>query len=488
MPGTLIRTEERSGPARAQVGLEATAFIVGITQRGPVDRAVELANMADYRRHFGGDEPWADGYAQALTYFEEAGGGRVIMGRDVGPNAVVASRILANAAAVNIARVEAANPGAWASRVTTQVIAGRDAGTRTLVVFLDGDEVERFSNFATPADLADALAPDEDGRGGSAWVRGVDLASGSADLLPVIEANPVAFTTAGTDDRAAINDASRVAVADALFTEEYGTGMLVIPGLGVGAGDALDAHLAAHNRIGGFAPPAGSSAQDAIALAAGLPESEYLGVFYPHVYIPITGGRRLIDPQGYVAGVRARSILTAGRGVWDVPAGKPAEARFVRGTEVAIDRATGDALNLANVSAIRRIAGTTRLYGWRSLWVPTAPDDELWYFLKDRDVVNYAAVQVDQLVEDAVFGTIDPDGRFTERLAALVKGVLDPIRQAGGLYSRTDAEGVELDRGYSVSVDPIVGNRVTVRFGLRTSPSAELIEVVITKVGLRAAV
>lgn len=490
MPGTIIRTEGGTGATRLTRGREGTLFLTGLTERGPVGVAVELFSMADAERAFGGYVSWGDVYDQLVAFFGEAEadgvrGARAVVTRVVGVTATNGTRNVQNATAVAVLRLDAASneggvqgvdPGAWSTRVTTQFVNGTDAATqRTLQVYFDGVLKETFRDFTTPAQLA-VMAQ------ASRYVRAVDLASGNADLKPAVDGAPVALS-AGNDQRATVTDANRLTAAG-LATEEFGTGFVAIPGLGSASGALLDAHLKAYNRVGGMSPAAGSNEAAAIAFAAALPKSEYLGVFYPNVIIERGSDKRTISPLGFVAGVRARQALTSG--VWDVPAGEAGVAHTLAGVERVIGRAEGDRLNDARVSAIRVIARTIRLYGWRSLWVPTMPGDDLYYFLKDRDVVNYTAVEIDRELESAVFGTIDDDGRFANEVMARVIGVLDPIRTANGLAPRAGTIDDD-DRGYGVSIDPVVANRVTIRYWLRTSPTAEVIEAVVTKVGLRSA-
>ena len=68
-------------------------------------------------------------------------------------------------------------------------------------------------------------------------------------------------------------------------------------------------------------------------------------------------------------------------------------------------------LDAGNVSAIRTILGTTRLYGWRSL----STDAQNYKLLIGRDVLNYLAVEGARLLEPYVFATID--GRAVLELA-----------------------------------------------------------------------
>ena len=165
-------------------------------------------------------------------------------------------------------------------------------------------------------------------------------------------------------------------------------------------------------------------------------------------------------------------------------------ARFVVGVERELTRAQGDTLDEGHVSAIRTIAGTTRLYGWRSL----SSDVDNYALLVGRDVLNTTAYEAEARLEPYVFRTIDGKGRLLASVASTLVGILDPMRAAGGLYERT-VDGQQVDPGYSVDVGPTVNtdavlaaNKVAAVVALRVSPVGTLIDLTIVKAGLTATV
>lgn len=505
MPGIDISTSTRSGPASDATDEDATYFVAGLTERGPVDEAVVLRSLTEYVQVFGDRVSYGTLYDDLRTHFEE-GGVRAAVARTVGAGATVGLLALKDGSAgagLNTLRIDARNPGAHSTRLTVEVLAGAIANTFTLVIRYDGVVVETWRDLASPA-AADAALDI------SRWVRAVDL--GSATAAPGNNPRVLAATalSAGTDDRASVVAATHVA-ALARFDEDgvdptgrqvaLGTGIVAIPGQPSSAvAVGLAAHAASHSRIAITAVAVAASqaaaiaaagvATDAIVAAGGEPQTT--GLAWPGVKIPDVGGVvRTITPEGYVAACRARAVAgdpSAGvpaEGPWRAPAGELAEARFILGPEVQVDRAAGDLLDAARVSAIRPIAGGTRLYGWRSL----STDEANWRLLTSRDVLNKIEIDAGAVLEGFVFRTIDADERLLAQVNAALVGVLDPMAVAGGLFPRDDDDGYSVDTGPSINtLQSLQANQLGAEIAARPSPTAELIKLSIVKAALTAAV
>lgn len=485
MPGVIIRTATRSGPSTPAVPESGRYFVAGQFERGRTDRAELVRSLAELEVKFGGRVPYGSAYDDLRTYFEE-GGAEAYVTRVVGPAATAGTLTLA-AAVGNALTITANSPGAWSSDVTVAVEAGSQAGTFRVVV--DGPlayDTETYDNLATSADAAAAI------NARSAYVTAVDAGGG----VPSVAA--ATALSAGVDDREAIT-ATMMGNALDVFGSELGAGAVAIPGYAHSlVGDALIGHASSNRRLALLAPAIGTSEADVIAAADGLigatdangnDVSEFAGLFYPWVRIPTAGGAtKLVSPEGYVAAMRARAHGEAGP--WRAPAGEVAVARFVTGVETELTREQGDALDEAHVSAIRTIAGTVRLYGWRSL----STDEDNYALLTGRDVLNTVAVEAERRLERFVFQPIDSGGRLLASVAAELVGIVDPYRAAGGLYARV-VNGEQLDPGYSVDVGPTVNTEAVLRnnsvaavLALRVSPVGTLIDLTIVKAGLTASV
>jgi hypothetical protein len=477
MPGVITRTATRSGPVNQPIPASGRYFVAGQFERGPHGIVSRIRSLAELEVIHGGRVAYGAAYDDLRTFFEE-GGTEAYVTRVVGAAATQGTLSLAGEddPAVTITALGA---GAWSTGVTVAVTAGTAEDTVRVVV--EGplpEDTEVYDGLATAADVVAALTR-------SRYVRGTDAGGG----LPVVAA--AAALSAGTDDRASI---TATVMANALdkFGREYGAGAIAIPGYPAAlVGAKLRDHAKATRRLALLAAAVGASDADYRGAADALigADGEYVGLFGPWVRIPAGGtATKLISPEGYVAAARARAHLEAGPS--RAPAGELSVARFVVGVERELTRAQGDSLDEAHVSAIRTIAGTTRLYGWRSL----SPDVENYALLNGRDVLNTVAVAVEERLERFVFRTIDGRGQLLASVYSELVGILEPMRAAGGLFERI-VDGAQLDPGYSVDVGETVNtlavlnaNKIAAVIALRVSPVGSLIDVTIVKAGLTATV
>ncbi len=486
--GVQVRTATRSGSAERYRNPGASYLVAGLVDRGDVAAPIELFSMADYVRLCGPRVTYGTLYDDLLTFFAE-GGSRALVARVVGAGATVGLLSLNDRAGAPLPtlRIDAASPGAWSAGVTVQVENGLLVNTYRLTVRALGYADEVYDNLASPADGVAALAR-------SAHVRGVNL--GSATASPNNNPAVLAATalSAGNDQRASVVAATYV-TALARFTPEWGDGAVAIPGqphASVGAG--LIGHVQAHRRIALLAAPLADSlattqaaAKAFAALGAG---TEHAGLFWPWVSVPDSAGAgaRTISPEGYVAGVRARTIDTTGP--WRAAAGDIARARTVLDVATKVTRAEADAADADGVSVIRH-AGGVRLYGWRSL----SADRVNYWLLSARDLMNRVVVEAETALEGAPFAVIDSKGQVFSRVTGAMIGILEPIRAAGGLYELTNTQGDVVDPGYSVDAGPGINTAATKAAGeihvqvvLRPSPSATLVDLLVIKTPLTGTV
>lgn len=491
MPGVTVRTETRSGPLTPPIPAAGRYFVAGLTERGRTDAAIRVRSIAELEAYTGKRQAYGAVYDDVRTYFEE-GGAEAYVCRVVGTGATLGTFTLVDRATtpLNTLRIDALGAGSWSTRVEVQVLDGGAVNTFTIRVYFDAVLVESFADLDSPAAAAGALLE-------SNYIRGTDL--GAATVAP--NNNPAVRArtalSAGNDQRSTVTAAMVTAALDNLAVSSLGTGAVATPGYAAGSvATALIAHARARRRI---ALLAGGPADDIAAtttLAASLDGTgngeEHATLLYPWIRVPITGIiTKTISPEGYAAAARARAIMASG-GPWHPPAGRIAEARFVLGLVRELTRADADTLDAAHVSAIRTIAGTTRLYGWRSL----STDEQNYALLSGRDVINAVAFEAELALEDYVFRPIDGSGGLLSEVEAELVGILEPIRVAGGIYPRRDEDtGDELDPGYSVDVGPsvntqavIAGDELRAVIALRVSPVATDLVVTIVKAGLTASV
>lgn len=488
MPGVIASTQVRSGPVSRAEAPASTFFVVGLTERGRTNTAVVVNSFPEYASEFGARVAYGSVHDAVRTFFEE-GGTRAVICRDVGPAATVGNLTLADRAGIPLStlRVDAKGAGAWSTGITVAVANGSITDTFRLTISYaaTGLPAEVFDNLANPSAAVAAVNAQ------SKWVTVTDL--GSATAAPGNNPAVLAATalSAGNDDRAAVTATTMLARLNALATAGFGAGSVAIPGQpGSTVGAGLIAHARDNNRIALIAGTPTASVADIQALAGTLrgADGSYAGLFYPYIQIPDDlGGTRNISPESYVAAVRARAHET--EGAWRAPAGAISRSRFVRATVTPISNTEGTALNGQNVSVIRTIANTVQLYGWRSLSTDTANFE----LLTGRDFLNFLVVEGSKRLEQFVFRTIDVRGHLLGEMAAEMVGLVEPIRLNDGIYALVDANGEQLDSGYSVDVGPNVNtpttlarNEAHVAVAVRIAPTGALIRLLITKAGLTA--
>lgn len=483
MPGVTVTTSTRSGPVGGGAPNSGQYFAVGICERGDTAKAVLVRSMTEFERLFGTRQSYGSLYDDVRTFFEE-GGSRAWIARVVGPAASIGTLSLVDrsgGAGLATLRVDAQNAGAWATGLTVEVRDGTTPNTFRLLFAL-GALVEDYNNLTDPAAAVQQV------NATSALVRLAALANATAapGNNPMVVA-PSALV-GGTDDRASVTDAMRVA-ALARFTPDLGDGAVAIPGsTGATVWTGLDAAAKAGRRVAILAGARGDTVSG-LTTAAATMNTEYAGLFAPWILVPDgAGGQRAVSPEGYVAACRARAHEEGGP--FRAPGGELAKAAYVVGVDQAFSRAEGDALDLGRVNAIRVIASTIRLYGWRSL----SQDEANYSMLTGRDALNRLVVEGEKRLEQFVFRPIDSRGQLLSAIAGELIGMVQPY-SGSGLYERRDADGAVLDPGYRVQADSelnpleqLARNEVRARVSVRVAPTGALITLNIVKAGVTAAI
>lgn len=481
--GVVIKRTAAAGPPFPEPRPSAHAFFIGLAERGPATDVRRVTSLAEYEAIYGPRPSYGNLYDAVRTFFGEGGGGCYVA-RVVGPAATEGSL----ATPLNdraetpepTLQVTAQGPGAWSAGLTVHIADGSVPDTFTLTVAYLGVEVERFANLPDPQAAVARTS-------GSGWIRVSDLASATVapDNNPATTPTPIALS-AGTDDRASV-DAAALVAALARFGEQYGDGAVAIPGGGDSTHAGLIAHAETHNRIALLATAQGTTATQLATLANSL-DSEYAGLFAPWVHIRDTyGGLLAVPPEGYIAAARARAHREVGP--WQAPAGERARSNMVVSPDQVFDSVTTAALEEAKVNPITPATSGVRLYGWRSL----SSDSENWRLLTGAEVVNRIVVAAGQQLDPLVFSAIDARGHLLSRVEGTLQGIVEPMAAAGGLYpwieqAAATGQPVTVDPGYQITTDSsrevASGNLVIATLAVRVSPTAALIELTVTKVGV----
>ena len=490
MPGVYVTSGVRTGPTTAAVAPASTFFVTGTAERGPIDVAKSVASLSEFQTYYGSYNSAYSLQQHVQTFFEE-GGTRAYILRVVGSGSAIGSSTLYGASvfgasSVSSMTLSAANPGAWSTDVTYTVVA---AGTTaaTINIFFKGTQV-----FTTGALATVSLLTDKINTSAVAAIYVKATATVGGNLL-------VAVPTA-TALSAGVNGAAPLEVdyvtSLTLFDPGYGAGAVAIPGQsGSATWNGLMSHASANNRIALLANAAGTSAATAVtnaALYASSSAAPFAGIYFPWVTMSGTGGVTLtISPESYVAA--KRSVAHVQSGPWRAGAGLLAQAKFITGLEttVPVTKATAATLDAGRVNALRVINGAVRVYGARSV----SSDDDNYRYITYRDTVNYIVVEAEKRLEDLVFSPIDGRQGIFGQIESRLIGLLDPLRDAGGLFEAYNADGELVDPGYMVKVDSslnptsqLATGVIKARIGIRVSSVGDRIEVEVLKSNLTSAV
>lgn len=480
MPGVVVTTAVRTGPTNVQVSPTATFFVAGVTERGPEGKAVAVTSIAEYETVYGGytSSGWVH---QTLETFFEEGGARAYVSRVIPDDAVAASLDLDNSSADAVIVLTASGEGAWANSGGLKASVTNNVTSFKVSVLLGSEVVYTTSSHTNASD-----AIDEINNSATAGLY-VTAAAGVGTGLPVTVA---ASDFTGGANGGAIDD-SDLDEALAFFIESYGPGAVAAPGFySADNYDKLIAHAVANGRIALLGFDRDDDVTAAASTAAGYADvsgAEYAAFFYPWVRIPNGTLTSVIPCEGYVAAKRAKVHNESGP--WSAYAGASTEANFVTVPHVILSGAQETTLVAQAVNPIKLINGTTRIYGARSV----SDDTANYRFINGRETLNYIVHEAKSSLEALVFQPIDGRRALFARIAASLTAIMDRIRQAGGVYEATDANGKLVDPGYSVqvndSINPVsqlASGTVKAKVGARISSIGETIEVEIVKSNLTA--
>jgi hypothetical protein len=492
MPGVYVTSGVRTGPTTAAVAPASTFFVTGTAERGPTDVAKLVTSLSDFQTYYGLYNSAFSLQQHVQTFFEE-GGTKAYIARVVGASATAGAATLlgasvsgaASASCVASMTLTAANPGAWSSDVTYTVTGVTTAPV--VNIFFKGTQV-----FTTGALTTVSSAVDKINTSAVATIYVKATATVGANILLLV--STATALSVGVAGNAALE--ADYVTGLTLFDQGYGAGAVAIPGQsGSATWNGLMGHASANNRIALLANAVGTSALTAVVNATGYASASaapFTGIYFPWVTMSGTGGVTLtISPESFVAAKRA--IAHVQSGPWRAGAGLLAQAKFVTGLEttVPITKTTAATLDAGRVNALRIVDGAVRVYGARSV----SSDEDNFRYITYRDTVNYIVTESEKRLEDLVFSPIDGRQGVFSQIESRLIGLLDPLRDAGGLYESYNAAGELVDPGYMVKVDTslnpasqLATGVIKARIGVRVSSVGDRIEVEVLKSNLTTGV
>lgn len=473
LPGTKITVGDGAA-ARSAAADSGTAFMVGLTDRGPIDAPVLVRSLTDAVTKLGERVTYGMIYDSLETFFRE-GGSAAYVGRIVGPGAVTATLNLSDGGSDTLT-VDAVSPGDWGNGLSITVTAGGAGGTFVLTV-KEGSETVEVSPDLTDNTEAVAWAAK------SSYIRLTDLAGGN----PAVAA--AASLTTGDDKRANITGTEIQAALD-LFTADLGPGQVAYPGATDGTSHlAVAKHAAERNRVAildGTDTPTGSTviAQAAAVRADGNGRSA--GLFAPWATIPgITPGTERTVPYSAVqCGLIARSDGATGNPNLAV-AGDNGTCRYATGlSQPAWSDTDREALNDGGVNVALVKNGEVKTYGNRTCANQVLEAN--WLQFSNSRLAMFIASKAEAIAEIYLFSQLDGRGIKVAEFAGDLQGMLLPLHQIGALYGGTPEEAFAVDTGEGVNPPASLADGIlSASISVRMSPAAERVEINITKVAAK---
>lgn len=482
MPGVIVTTAVRTGPTSTQVTPTATAFVAGVTSRGPSGSATLISSIAQFEEIYGGYTSLGYVHQTVKTFFEE-GGARIYVSRAVGAGSAPATCALlddGDPAATSIT-LTAAGKGSWAnSGVLEASVVYPSSGNFKIEIWLNGAKVYTTGTYTSKEDVVYEI--------NNSPIAALYVTAQSAGTELPVAVVKKDFSGGSDGSTVVSND---VVAALGYFTYDLGSGAVMAPGYYDSTTiNALISHADTNHRIALSSAAAGSSAADVVEDTAdyvGAENSEHLAIFWPWVKVPNGGLTMTIPPEGFVAAKRAAT--QNGRGVFYPYAGESGVARFVVGLERVVSKEDIDTVDAGHVNAIRLLQGTIRVYGARSM----SSDSDNFRFITAQETLNYVVYLAERELESLVFQPIDGRRTIFARVASTLTAILDPIANQGGLFASYDVNGKQVDPGYSVVVSDALNpvtqlaeGKIVAKVGLRVSGIGDKIEVEVTKSSLTA--
>lgn len=509
MPGVNVTTAVRTGPVGTGTNVAGQAFLVGTAERGSTTEPTLLRSFRDYTTYYGKYQS-GNLYSHVKTFFDE-GGSRCYVFRAINYTTAdqVAAAVTLNQSASATLTLTAANVGTWGNGLTAtiQTIAEDPnilAGYFRVKIALDGETLLSTRDLADKSDAISFI--------NTSVVKHLVVAS-DADPLA---GNPTAIAdepfAGGSDGTAPLTDHIEDALdgsfdadpdVESCFSATLATGAVAAPGYtGSQIWNALRNHAAANNRIALCAFTLGDSSAGAKTAASAYyadNEGKSMAFYWPHIKVPAPNTNELatgqstvttatinLSPEAYAGAARAKAVEAAG-GPWRAGAGQISQAVNITDLYQDVTPATADTLDKARVNAIRKVNDTIRVYGARSV----SSDEVNWRYITQQDTINYIKNGVEERMERFLFEVIDGNGVLFGRIRASITALLKPIAKLNGLYAAFDANGKQIDPGFTVDVSAdnnpaaqLAEGEVTATIGVRVSGVADLINVVITKSNL----
>lgn len=466
-PGTVVTLLDTPGTVSIPTDT-GTWFAAGITERGPITPTL-IMSLSQFVDVYGKRQSYSVLYDSIEEFFRE-GGNRVYIGRVVGPAATVGTLNLSDGAAATSLVASAVGPGAWSSGYKVTVYAATGGYG---IQILDANNTV-LEDSGTLADQLSAVQ-------WSKFSNYIRITLGASANNPVAAA--ATALSAGGDDRASITD-TQWQNALTSFTADLGPGQVSAPGQTTATRHSqLVTHAVDNQRVAllDLTDSANSS-----TLIGNLPvysgDTRFAAAFAPWIIIPgvTSSSTRVVPPSAMIAGMIAANDPTLG--VDAASAGNQGMSRYaIDVTQPSWDDATRESLNDAGVNVVRRMAGSIKNYGWRSLANPVT--DVGWLDFGNSRLYNGLAAELNQIAEQFMFEDIDgQNGETVNALHDSLAAALLVHYATGDLFGDSAEDAFVVDTGPGVNTLQTIANlELHAVVQVRMSPFAEFIAIEIVK-------
>lgn len=455
------------------------AFIPVLTGKGPLTSQT-VSSLSQFEALFGARQTYSVAYDWLDEYFSD-GGGEAVIARVVGPAQVVASVKLTDEAAASCLLVRAKGPGEYANTIKVKVTLNGGKTAFTMQVLEGAIVLEESPEFTTQA-------------GAVAWAAAISqyieiVQEASANLPKTQEVT----LTSGKDDRASITDANyREAMAN--FNKEYGPGQICQPGRTTKQAyvDAL-VHAITNNRFAVLDAPNSVTAATVTAAALELRgTNDTYGMMvgrWPVIpgLLPLIP--REVPPSAAVCAFIARSDgagnspnkpaagVQGGKSQRAIALGQPLYENVAKqGPDVTRDEMYTKGINLFTMDG-----STVELYGWRTLTDPNGALQD-WINAGNARLRMAIVAKAGIIAKNFVLDEVDGSGITLKEFEGELKAMLAEYYNRG-LYGNTPEEAFTVNVGPSVNTPETLAKlEMKAEIGLRMSPDAELVQIMIAKV------
>ncbi len=236
-PGVYFEFQDAAPPVIRRIRTDIAGF-VGLAERGPLNRAVQIDSWRQFQAKFGNFVPYGF-LAYAVKGFFENGGRTCFIVRIAGSTATKASLVLQSSNGINVLKITADNEGIWGNKIAialTQVQPSKLSFS--LTVIRDRRDREIFSKLSLdpndPRYFVRLINQGNDRTAPSQWIQVENLLPPATILTPNLLPNAIksglknqiGFLVGGQDGVKSLTPNDFIGTLDSLADDRQGLSVL----------------------------------------------------------------------------------------------------------------------------------------------------------------------------------------------------------------------------------------------------------------------